>query len=432
MVIVMQPETLDVAIVGGGITGLVLAIGLIHRKINVRVYERASSLREIGAGIGFSPNAEWAMKVVDPRVHAAFKSVATPNASDWFQYVDGQSGMDDLQNLFKVYLGDRGFEGCSRPDYLDALARLMPSECLKFQKNLLSIVDSPDDDKVVLKFTDGTSTSADMVIGCDGIRSRTRKLVLGEQNPASSARYSHKYAIRGLVPMKSAIEALGEHKPSTRFMHIGPDAHMLTFPVAMGAFLNVVAFVSDAQEWPHENLTAKARKKDIVGNLANFGPTVRKIVELLPEELDQWAVFDTFDYPAETYAKGRVAIAGDAAHAAAPHHGAGAGFGIEDAAVLCSLIQVAEDALRSFPETKSKADVIQAALRTFDEVRRERCNWLLRSSRFVGELYEWQTHAGSDPEKCYKEAYERSHTIWDYDVEEMIRAAYEEFYRTLR
>lgn len=62
----------------------------------VRVYERARDFHEIGAGIGFTPNAEWAMKVVDPRIHAAFKRVATPNASDWFQWVDAfnETGTD--------------------------------------------------------------------------------------------------------------------------------------------------------------------------------------------------------------------------------------------------------------------------------------------------------------------------------------------------
>ncbi|GLA89626.1 hypothetical protein AtubIFM56815_004113 [Aspergillus tubingensis] len=92
----MDTDKFEVAIIGAGITGITLALGLLSRGIPVRVYERARDFHEIGAGIGFTPNAEWAMKVVDPRIHAAFKRVATPNASDWFQWVDAfnETGTD--------------------------------------------------------------------------------------------------------------------------------------------------------------------------------------------------------------------------------------------------------------------------------------------------------------------------------------------------
>src|SRR5690349_16577971 len=203
-------------------------------------------------------------------------------------------------------------------------------------------------------------TSWEIVIGCDGIRSKVRQYILGEDDPASYAHYSHKYAVRGLIPMKDAVAALGEFKPSTRFMHLGPEAHILTFPVGFGSFLNVVGFVSDPEDWPHKTLTTKANKSEIVKAFTLFGPTVRKIIDLLPENLDQWAVFDTLDYPAKTYVRGRVGIAGDAAHAAAPHHGAGAGFGIEDAAVLSTLMATAEHSLGELPHTKTRSDVIRA------------------------------------------------------------------------
>ena len=58
------------------------------------------------------------------------------------------------------------------------------------------------------------------VIGCDGIKSRVRRIVLGEDNPQSHPHYSHKYAYRGLVPMEKAIEALGEDMAGNRHMHV--------------------------------------------------------------------------------------------------------------------------------------------------------------------------------------------------------------------
>ncbi|GAQ45880.1 unnamed protein product [Aspergillus niger] len=58
----MDTDKFEVAIIGAGITGITLALGLLSRGIPVRVYERARDFHEIGAGIGFTPNAEWAMK----------------------------------------------------------------------------------------------------------------------------------------------------------------------------------------------------------------------------------------------------------------------------------------------------------------------------------------------------------------------------------
>ncbi|PYH98413.1 FAD/NAD(P)-binding domain-containing protein [Aspergillus ellipticus CBS 707.79] len=423
----MATDPIEVAIVGAGITGITLALGLRARNIRVRIFERARDLHEIGAGIGFTPNAEWAMRVVDPRIHAAFKRVATPNASDWFQWVDGfhEAGTDPRETeeplLFKIYLGERGFEGCHRAEFLGELARLLPEGTVVFQKSL-ETVETLEDGAQVLRFQDGSTARAHAVIGCDGIRSRMRRLLLSEDHPGASAHYSHKYAARGLIPMDRAREALGEAKVATRLMHLGPDAHALTFPVAQGSLLNVVAFVTDPRPWPHaDRLTAPGRKADVAAAFAGFGPTMRTIIDLLPDPIDQWAVFDLYDHPPETYARGNLCIAGDAAHAAAPHHGAGAGCGIEDAAVLCAVLEMATQRMAA-ATSQEKAALTRVALETYDAIRRERAQWLVDSSRAIGNLYEWQdAQAGSDAAKCHDEAFWRSHRIWDYDIGAMMQ-----------
>lgn len=75
---------------------------------------------------------------------------------------------------------------------------------------------------------------------------------------------------------------------------------------------------------------------------------------------------------------------------------------------------------------------MSAALDSYDAVHRGWATWIVQSSRFIGELYEWQTYAGSDPEKCRREAYDRCHRVWDYDVEEMIRRAKDDFASRIR
>lgn len=257
-----------------------------------------------------------------------------------------------------------------------------------------------------------------------------RRIMFGEKHPASHPSYTHKFAFRGLIPMDRARAALGDDKASTRFMHLGPDAHALTFPVAMGTFMNVVAFVTDAKDWDAEGgkFTAPATRDDAVGAFAGFGPAVRAIMGLLPDKLDKWAIFDTRDHPVPTYAQGRLGLAGDAAHAAAPHHGAGAGHGVEDALVLATLMKTVGSV-----SIGSRAERMRTALQTYNDIRYERTQWLVDSSRVVGELFEWQDeHCGRDPDRFGREIDWRSHQIWDFNVDEMVRNTEEQFSQRLQ
>lgn len=220
--------------------------------------------------------------------------------------------------------------------------------------------------------------------------------------------------------MSLARPVLGTERTDTRHMYLGRDAHALTFPVAGGNMLNIVAFTHDPRDWPFpDRFTAPADKSDAVQAFAGFNRTVRAIIGLLPEKLDKWAVFDDCEHPASTYVKGKVCIAGDAAHAAAPYHGAGAGFAIEDGAVLARLLWRAGD-----EGEQHRAQAVEAALESYDAVRRERAQWLVESSRFVGEMYEWRDQrVGNVAERCAEEIERRSRRIWDYDVEGMMAQA---------
>lgn len=154
---------LHVAIVGGGITGLTLALALSARGVRYTVYERSAGPREIGAGVGLSANAERALHAANPRAHAAFKRVAAPNGEDAFQWVDGTA--DSLIYALPIG-GDDGladFQGCRRSDLLEELARLLkPEGGLRFGKTVDAVEDDESSDKVLLRFKDGTVAEADV------------------------------------------------------------------------------------------------------------------------------------------------------------------------------------------------------------------------------------------------------------------------------
>ncbi|KAK8020370.1 salicylate hydroxylase [Apiospora arundinis] len=443
-----RSSRLHVAVIGGGITGVTLALGLLKRGIDFTIYERASGIKEIGAGVGFSPNAEEALKALDPRVHQAYKNVATPNGEDYFQWIDGY-GSDEV--IYKLYVGEQGFQGCRRSAFIEELAKLLPAENIKFSKEIESIVDDGEG-RVELKFKDGTSEMTDVAIGCDGIRSRVRDILVGKEYAAS---YTQKFCFRGLVPMEKAYEHISKYRASTRFMYNGPDAHSITYPV--GEFLNVLLVVSDPEPWqaPEGKHTAFGPKDAAIKAFEGWQPSARGIVDLLPNDLDKWAVFDMLEHPAPYYARGSVAIAGDAAHATGPHLGAGAGFGMEDALALAGLLE-AVDQHRSptfaitkalFPEvgtkgdndksyssssskTATKSELVHKALAAYQDIRYERTQWLIKATREASEMFQWQYEpVGNDPVKFGEEITRRFYQIWNYDVHGMVKGAIEDFHR---
>jgi 2-polyprenyl-6-methoxyphenol hydroxylase-like FAD-dependent oxidoreductase len=163
---ITDDERFEVAIIGGGITGLVLAVGLLQRNIKFTIYERAHAFREIGAGIGFTPNAERAMTALNPAIHAAFRKVGAQNDEDYFYYLDGYNHSDanpeHEETILKLYLGERGFEGCRRSGFLDELVKLIPAEHVAFDKDLISATETGEHDEIQLSFRDGSTATADI------------------------------------------------------------------------------------------------------------------------------------------------------------------------------------------------------------------------------------------------------------------------------
>lgn len=129
----------------------------------------------------------------------------------------------------------------------------------------------------------------------------------------------------------------------------------------------------------------------------------------------QWAIFDLLADPPPTYTQGRVCITGDAAHASSPHHGAGAGLCIEDSAVLAELLA---------DERVTSRDALEAVFSTFDSQRRERGRFLVETSRFIGECYEWQADGvGTDFKRIEEEINKRNGMIANIDVVKMCEEA---------
>ncbi|KAK2063325.1 FAD/NAD(P)-binding domain-containing protein [Colletotrichum caudatum] len=417
-----ENKSFEIAIVGGGVAGIVLAISLIKRNVPCVIYEQASAFTEQGVGFGMQPNAVRAMQLCDTAILEAFDTVAGQPLQS--SVLDGTGETDD--SILEFSFGNSGEEskGCHRGQFLKVLLELVPESMIRFNKQLERIEEPHGaKGKLLMVFSDDTTAETDAVIGCDGIKSHTRGIVVGHDHPSAKCTYSHKYAYRGLVPMPQAVEVLGAERAATFGLWMAQDMNLISYPVARGTMLNVVVHCTDAGDWPSETqLTLPADLQGCLEDVKKLSPRLQKIVRSL-KSLDRWGQFDLGECPPPTYAKGRICLIGDAAHASTPHLGAGAGICIEDAAVLASLLAV--DGVRSGPD-------IEAVFATFNAHRRERGEWLVRTSRRVGELIQLQSEHKKDFQKLIWELRSYIAQTREFDLERQIREAVDDLNTLLK
>jgi salicylate hydroxylase len=281
-----QETPLRIAICGGGIGGLAIAIGLLKQNFDVTVYEQSSSFREIGAGIGFGKNSMTAMRLIDPELYAGFMRIATNNGSEagfdtWFDFI---AGMNVGGVSAGTYLGtikvDSGNAQCmaARADLLDEMVKLIPHGTAQFNKKVLNIIQD-DPEKVVIEFADGSKSEADAVVGCDGVKAMSRGIVLDGDPNATAPVFTSKYAYRGLVSMSRAMEVLGKEAATNRRMYLGHHGHLICFPVAQGKMMNVVAFKDKPDGvWDGSTWVEWTTKDEMIRDFSGFSDTVLKIL----------------------------------------------------------------------------------------------------------------------------------------------------------
>jgi salicylate hydroxylase len=256
---------------------------------------------------------------------------------------------------------------------------------------------------------------------------------LGDDDPAAFPHYSYTSAYRGLVPMEKAAAAMGKLSKESA-TYIGHGASLFTYPIVSKDVLNVVAFVHDESDWPDsKHLTIPGKRDDVVAAFSHFGPSVRDLVAAMPEELNRWAMFDTFDHPLSTFAYGRIVLAGDAAHASTPHHGAGAGMGIEDALVMATLLEEVAETHSLDGPSDARNRALEAAFKAYDVVRRERGQWVVASSRFAGNAAQGRDSSiGSNPTLWAEDLGKRINKVFFYDWERSLVQAVDEYERQLK
>ncbi|EGP84607.1 uncharacterized protein MYCGRDRAFT_75791 [Zymoseptoria tritici IPO323] len=418
-----------VAIVGGGLGGIALAIALKHRNISFTIYEAKQSFTEIGAGINLGPTASQSLRLIEPSLGEKYMKLATPNPppneETWmlFRYGAPSGDHKDGDLMFQLKAPGTGNLTFHRQELLQLMATEMGTEHAKFNKKFSSY--EQNEDGVTIRFAGGSEETASLLIGCDGIHSRVRTAMFGENNAVSSPHFSHAGLYRKVVPMEQAIEAIGESARVSQIVH-GPGGYLITYPVSGGKMMNCGAWQLVPEQWPIDEWLLPGQKSRFEEGFKDWGERSKKILALFDADPALWGSFQHIQQPKSFY-DGRVLLIGDGAHGMPPHQGSGAGQAVEDAYVLSEVLSVMQ-------ERGPSSEVVKAGMQAFEAVRKPRSAEVHRLSSITGprfcEVYD-QKLEGQELDDWICLTKKRLRSIWSVDMAGEAEKAREELSRAL-
>jgi salicylate hydroxylase len=356
-------------VAGAGIGGLTASLALARQGFRVVVLEKAEQLEEAGAGLQLSPNASRVLigLGLQPRLTAR---AVIPDA---ISIMSARSGGE----IARLPLGEAATSRAGAPYWVVHRADLQAALVAELN-------DNPDIElRLGCQFEDvvghsrgltvvqrrGSTRQQELalaLVGADGIWSAVRRDLF----PGVQPRFS------GLIAWRGTLEAtqLPREYTSRRVqLWMGPNAHLVAYPISGVRQINVVAVVPGT--WNRPGWSAPGDVSEIKNSFAPWPGPARMMVGAV-DDWRKWALFTVPD--GGRWTDGATALLGDAAHAMLPFAAQGAGMAIEDAAVLAECLC----------ETQHEGGpTIPAAMQRYERLRRSRVARVQRSARDAGRTY---------------------------------------------
>ncbi len=363
--------TRTIFIAGAGIGGLTASLALARKGFRVVVLEKAERLEEAGAGLQLSPNASRVLidlglkERLDPRA-------VTPEA---ISIISARAGGE----IVRLPLGQAACERAGAPYWVIHRADL--------QSALVGAVnDHPDIDlRLGCQFEDlaphargltivhrsGTTRRQDLalaLIGADGIWSAVRNRLFPDVQPQFS----------GLIAWRGTLDAtqLPRDYTSPRVqLWMGPNAHLVAYPISGGRQINLVVVVPGTWTRPGWSTPGDGVELKSVFGSSRCASAARMLIGAV-DSWRKWALFTLAE--GSNWHEGAVALLGDAVHGMLPFAAQGAAMAIEDAAMLAKAVS------ESPIETPAQA---ASAMKRYAQLRRSRVTRVQRLARRQGRIY---------------------------------------------
>ena len=347
-----------IIIAGAGLGGLTAAGSLLLAGFDVEVYEQASELGEIGAGVQQSANVTHVMRHLG--VLESLRAVACQPPVTQFRIFNTGEALQEL-SLAENHERRHGapYLQLHRADFHRILAaRVAELKPDAIHLGATATGFEEDEDGVTLHLADGRRVGGGVLIGADGIKSAVRRRIAGLARPD----YTGDAAWRLTVPVDRFPAGFMDGKSS---IWVGPDKYAVVYFLRGGTLLNFVACVELA-EWIEESWTLKRPWAELKADFTGWHEDIHAIIDAADrDECYRWALNV---YPRlETWSTARATLIGDAAHPTLPYLAQGAAMAVEDAAVLTRALQAAPS--------------VSAALQCYQSARLERTSRIVAESR---------------------------------------------------
>lgn len=311
-------------IAGAGVAGLVTAIALAKKGTRVHIFEQASVLSEVGAGLQISANGARILDQLNVLPHISSLWLEPDSVT----LASGQS----LAELTKVPMGASGrarwgapYGVLHRATLQSALLKTMQAEpnCTLHLGERFKNLDTSTFEQMI-------GHKPDLIVGADGVWSTMRKLVPN----AGKAAFSGYVAWRFLIPASQAPAFLSKDRVTA---FTGARAHLVTYPLKEANAFNLVAITAGNDPGQNWSITANREQtlRFVETALSGWHPAIRAL--LVAAEKPTW--WPLFGVGPGKWTDGRsLALVGDAAHAMLPFAAQGAVMAIEDGFELANLV----------------------------------------------------------------------------------------------
>lgn len=376
--------------------GLTCALALAKAGYeDIQVYEYASDLGFVGAGIQMAPNMARILDRLGVWEPIARKAVVLNETS-----IREGSSNAELANLPLRYIkATYGYP--HMVGHRATLARELYNGCLR--QSAIKFIFGSDIQVTMLgetpsftlrnrKSGEVQTIQADLLLACDGVKSQIREFMLEDLGQSEHFRVEDtgQAAYRIMLTreaMRDDPELLALLDADQVVRWIGEKRHIIAYPVEDKSIYNLSTTQPDVNfaAAPSATYTTKGSKSAMLGVFSDYCPMVQRMLDLVPEgEVCEWKL--RIHSPLPTWVQGSVALVGDACHPTLPHLAQGAAQAIEDAAVLGVVM---ERLPNSSPETLHKA------LKVYETVRKERAETLVALAAASGKAM----HLGTGKEK---------------------------------
>jgi 6-hydroxynicotinate 3-monooxygenase len=311
----------EIAIIGAGLGGIAAALLLRDAGFDVKLYEQAPGFSRLGAGIQLGPNVLKIMR----RIGLEAETEAMGSKPDsWVSRnaPDGAVLADVALNRRREFYG-AAYVTLHRGDFHLMLAAALDQGMMLYDRSLVGLEDIGD--HVRLNFANGEVAEADIVIGADGVNSRVREILLGEEEPLYTGYIGH----RAIFPAAPLLNAGHDLDACVKWW--SEDRHMMIY--YLDASRTEYYYVTGAPEprWEHGRSFMESSQDEMRATFAGYHETVQAIIGA-SRDITKWPLLTR--KPLSLWSRGRTVLLGDACHPMKPHMAQGAAMAIEDAAML--------------------------------------------------------------------------------------------------